>query len=647
MGKTIAQKVNTELDEREDRRIVDMLAANELETIEERARRENRADLWDKLWSDVGQEEWRAKAMSRVYDRICSVIGAITARGEHGVSVTDIGGGTGVLASLIVERCPLVGRNGSGNMLVVDGSSVALEAAKGRGLETLQLDLEDEPQVVLLDTERDVFVSTECIEHLSEATRESLLEILQMNAGAGVILSVPNNRLGPDEEPQHTVKFTAIEFKRWLEGFFCDHNAETGNVRVEVLGPYLLAFCGPIAAKSFSLSATLPVRDEGHDLEPTLASLRGVADQLVVGVDPRTKDNTFEVASAYADEVFYLENPEGPPTGHEAEDCPVCGGDCHEYMGPEGINFAWARNQCIDRCTGEWIFMTEGHERLAEGVDVLLSLDYVVPKQARVGFVLRQGNGQQWAFPWLFQNAPDIRFKRPVHNVLDFPEGTYCVTLAQVKTLHDRHHERGASRAKQRKAQNRSALLDDWLSRKSEASLFYLGQEWRDIDKNKAKERLEQFLQVSNNGVQKYQARLILGKEYMLAGDLKNAKRVLHGCTADDWSRCEHFVWLGDVAVHENEFDKARRFYTLAATGIGDPPITVWWIDLMYYSYLPAQRLAMVCGELGRHEEALVWCRRVLELLPTDAPAEAFAEARANITICEGALGMRAEELGT
>jgi tetratricopeptide (TPR) repeat protein len=308
-------------------------------------------------------------------------------------------------------------------------------------------------------------------------------------------------------------------------------------------------------------------------------------------------------------------------------------------MGEDGINFSWARNQCIEKCTGDWIFMTEGHERLVEGEDILLSLDQVMPETARVGFVLRQGNGQQWAFPWLFRNSKEISFKRPVHNVLDFPEGTFCVTLANVKTLHDRHHDRSATRAKQRQAQNRTALLDDWLSRKSEASLFYLGQEWRDIDPAKCVDRLEQFLTVSNNGVQRYQARLILAKQYMIQKDAKNAFRVLHGCTADDWTRSEHFAWLGDVAFTEKDFEKAYTFYKLATTKIGCPPITVWWIDLMYYSYLPAQRMAMVCGELGRHEEALVYCEQILELLPFDAPSEAFEEARGNVTIVKEALG--------
>lgn len=597
---------------------------------EEQARRHNSADLWNRLWQDEGDETWRAQALARVYARVTQLVGRVKC--DDGFHIVDVGGGRGILGERLKELRNVL------SVTVVDSSDVALAAAAARDLETAQIDLEDNPDFSALPFFDDLYVSTECVEHLSARARARLFDEISRSRFGGII-SVPNNRLGPDEEPQHTVKYSAVKLKAELVEYF-GH-----DVRIEVHGPYLLAVVGVIAKKAFRLSATLPVRDEGHDLEPTLASLRGIADELVVGIDPRTTDNTWDVAALYADKVFFLVDPQGPPTGHHVQECEHCdAAECKEYMGESGINFAWARNQCIEQCTGDWIFMTEGHERIVAGADMLLSLDTVMPKGARVGFVLRQGNGQQWAFPWLFRNVPEIRFKRPVHNVLDFPEGTYCVMLGQVRTLHDRHHERGESRAKQRKAQNRSALLDDWLSRKSEASLFYLGQEWRDIDPTRAIARMEEFLVVSNNGVQRYQARLVLAKEHMLAGRLKEALQVLHGCTADDWSRSEHYIWLGDIAYLNQQYDKARVFYLRAASHIGEPPITVWWIDLAYYSYLPAQRLAMVCGELGQLTEALHWCQRVIELLPDDAPPEAFAEARANVTLLEGALSGRPAE---
>jgi tetratricopeptide (TPR) repeat protein len=478
--------------------------------------------------------------------------------------------------------------------------------------------LEEAPttQVPWLRESVDVVLATEVVEHLSATARDRVFALARDHAKFAVF-SVPNNRLGPDEEPQHAIKFTALEFKRELERYF-------QHVRVEVLGPYLLGVCG--FDKGYRLSVTLPVRDEARDLEPVLASFRGVADEIVIGVDPRTVDNTREIARAYAEVVFDLESPEGPPD---------------EFLGEGKFHFAHNRNQCIERCTGDWIFMTEGHERLISGQDTLLRLKELAPEAARVGLVLRTGNGQQWGFPWLFRRAPDLRFTRAVHNELDFPNGTFVVKLPEIRTLHDRHHERAAERAIQRKAQNRTRLLDDWLSRQSTHSLFYLAQEWRGYDSRRAFERLEEFLAVSNNGVQRYQARLILAKERMLAGDARAAREILQGATTEDWSRTEHWLWLGDIAFNERKFEQAYRFYRYSATTIGEPPFTAWWIDLSSYQYLPAQRLAMVCGELGRPQEALHWARKATELLPDDSPQEAYAEAQKNIELLEEACDAR------
>lgn len=594
--------------------------------VDKAAAAANAPDLWDKLWMKEDEAPWRAAALEQVYGRICALVPANSC-------IVDVGGGQGDLAARL-KTVRFV------KATVIDHSVVALEAAAERGVGTVFADVSH--GIPTAGAGRpDIYICTEVAEHLTAEVRAIVLNQMSFQSDSALI-SVPNNRLGPDEELQHTIKFTAMSFKRELEQHW-------EHVRIEAMGPFLLAVCGQLAHKKFKLSATLPVRDEGRDLEPTLASLRAIADELVVGIDPRTKDDTWEVAEEYADKVFHLERPMGPPDGHTKEECMLCTpastGDevtkaipCKQYMGENGINFAWARNQCDAQCSHEWIFMTEGHERLVSGRDFLLHLDEVMPAKARVAMVMREGTGQQWAFPWLYRNAPDIYWKRPVHNVLEFPEGTYAVMAPQVRTLHERHRERGAERAIQRRGQNRRQLMDDWHTEKNINSLFYLGQEWRELDPKRAIDRLDQFLAVSNNGVQRYQARLILAKECQRAGKNDQARQYLMGCGADDWSRTEHWVWLGDLAFNAGEFEKAYRFYGYAATTVGDAPMTMWWIDLCYYSYVPAQRLAMVCGELGRVEESLAWAQQVRELLPSDSPPEAFEEADSNIMILQEAI---------
>lgn len=567
----------------------------ETNEVMQQARAANHPDLWDRLWASEGPDAWRSAALAQVYRRVEQLV-PMHAR------VADVGGGVGDLAVRLKEQ-----RGAS--VMLIDASPQAVETARARGLHAIVTDVEthgyDSPAF-------DLYVATEVFEHLSFAAQERLLAYGRN--GDGVILSIPNNRLGPDEEPQHTCKLTAKQFLDRLHKHFGD------DCRVEVLGPYLLGVAGKIArkAKDAQLSVCFPARDEAADIEATLASFRGVADELVVGVDPRSTDRTRQIAEEYADVVFDLDELRGP-LGDEVE-------------APDGFHFAHARNQCLRRCTMPWIFMSEAHERLIAGRDVLLHLDKVMPRGAKVAMVFRTGGTpgamQRWAFPWLVANDSQIRYERAVHNTVVYPESYLVVGMPQVGTLHDRAADRAAARTAQRKVQNRTHLMEDWVVNGSAASLWYLGQEWRGLDDERAAEALEKYLRAEkSHGQARYQARLVLAKLHAKKGRNHEARDILLGCTADDWTRTEHWLWLGDLAFEAEQFEEARRFYSFAAATINEPPFTVWWIDLQAYSLLPAQRMAQACAALGRLEEALRYAELVKTLLPEDAPASMIDEA--------------------
>lgn len=556
--------------------------------------------------------------MSQVYERIDKLL-------PKKARVLDIGGGVGILADKLAE---------SGRTVEVwDISPEAVRQAKASGHQGRVVDLEKScPEI----PEGTWVVATEVLEHLSEPARVRVLDRIQ-KAGGKALLSVPNDRLGPDEEPQHTIKWTAVTFRQYLPH----------ACRVEVLGPpahphgdpaFLLAVCGT-PQKNASMSLTLPVRDEGKDLGRVLASFRGAADEIVVGIDPRTKDNTREVAARYADKIFDLVDPQGPVPGKTYTTPRLKAmADRKEAQVPEsGVHFAWVRNQCLDACTSQWIFMTEGHESLAEGTDTLLHLDQI-PDAGKVVMVWRSDAHQQrWGFPWLHRNDAKILYERGTHNSLDFPQSYMVVKLPSVRTLHERDHHRTVERAAQRKAQNRIHLMDDWMQRGSEFSKYYLASEWREFSPDRSEQHFRELLALnSRQGPMRYQARLILAK--LLAGkkDPEGAREVLLGCTDDDWSRTEHWIWLGDLAAEKDRWEEAIQFYTYGASRLGNPPFTSWWIDMAFYSYLPAQRLAMAFAELGDQESSLRWALVVRDQLPPEAPEELRVEADNNIKLLEG-----------
>lgn len=595
---------------------------------------------WNRIWSTPAETDWRGGVLAPVYDRIAELVPSRS-------RVVDLGGGVGMLARKLADL--------GHDVEVWEHNDAALEACRAKGLRTHVVDLEQLSQGmpltaygyfkdVPIDARGDhavldarVVVATEVLEHLSDEPLDSWLHTMSRTSDDGGeehgiaagFFSVPNDRLGPEDEPQHARKWTALEFKRFLRKYFED-------VRVEAIGPparlfpsdrgqpcYLLGIVGfPRAA---TVSMCLPARDEAADIEKTLASFMGFCDEIVVGIDPRTKDDTRELAEKYADVVFDLTELLGPP-GEEV---------------PEGgIHFAHVRNQCMARCTSDWIFMTEAHEPLWKGHDALLHLERV-PADVDVISVMRTGgkapNRQQWLFPWLCRNGKGFRYVRSTHNTLEYGAAQMRV-LPQVKTLHERVHERDVARQAQRKIQNRQKLTDDWLANHNEWSLHYLGAEWREWDRDKAIDYLHRYIEIGTSGALRYHTRLILAKELVRAGRRAEARDVLVDAAADDWSRNEHWVFLGDLSFDDEQYEQALTWFRYAAT-MRLAPLTSWWTDLAFYGWLVTQRLAMTHAALGELDEALRRARQLLEdYRDAEAPEAFVLEANENINAIENAI---------
>lgn len=579
----------------------------------------NANSLWDELWASEGRESWRGSALHEVYKRIADII-------PSGASVIDVGGGAGLLATELIKRgC---------NVTVWDHSKVALKLARAAGAKTRCVDLEGKIPEIPANT---WVVATEVLEHLTEPARQRLLQACGKNK---VCFSVPNNRLGPEEESQHTIQWTALEFRTYLREVLAD-----SSVRVEVMGPAAEPHQEPAflvgirdgRPKVATLTVTLPVRDEAADLGRTLASFMGAADHIIVGVDPRTKDRTRDIVACYG-ESFELVDPEGPVPGKVYESPRMKAMSGEAQVPPGGVHFSWIRNQCLDKVQTDWVFMTEGHEPLVEGTDALLNL-HTIGANINVVMVWRSDKLSRWGFPWLHRNLPEIAYERSTHNSLRYPDNWLVGQCRQIRTLHERDHSRSVARKDQRKIQNRITLMEDWLHRGSEYSKYYLASEMRDISPDRAEQHFKELLQLpSSHGPMRYQARLILAKLLMTrAAPHQEIKDVLLGCSSDDWSRTEHWVWLGDLARGQDRLEEAIQWYRLGAARIGNPPFTPWWIEMAYYSYLPAQRLAEALAEAGELKEAAEWGRRVIQQLPADAPSQMVDEAVSNVQAIEGA----------
>lgn len=187
-------------------------------------RESNSKAVWDYLWNH--DRSGHVHALRRVYGRIITL-----AKEESPTTVADLGGGAGALAFGLHRALGVPA-------MVLDISTKACSIAEKFGLGAVQVDFEECSSREMADllTGFDLLVGTEFLEHLTEPTRALLLQSTVAEPGRMCMWSVPNNCMGPDEEPQHTVKWTSGEFELYLHRFYPD-------VTVEEFGRYMLGVC--------------------------------------------------------------------------------------------------------------------------------------------------------------------------------------------------------------------------------------------------------------------------------------------------------------------------------------------------------------------------------------------------------------------
>jgi glycosyltransferase involved in cell wall biosynthesis len=86
----------------------------------------------------------------------------------------------------------------------------------------------------------------------------------------------------------------------------------------------------------YSLSVCVITKNEGRFLDACLASVKEIASEIVV-VDSGSTDDTLAIARRYEARIFSIEWRN---------------------------DYAWARNQAIDQCTGDWILFLDADEYL-------------------------------------------------------------------------------------------------------------------------------------------------------------------------------------------------------------------------------------------------------------------------------------------
>jgi glycosyltransferase involved in cell wall biosynthesis len=327
-----------------------------------------------------------------------------------------------------------------------------------------------------------------------------------------------------------------------------------------------------------------------------ISSVKGIADEIVI-LDTGSTDNTVEVAKTFTDNVFFREWDD---------------------------SFANARNACQEHCTGDWILWLDCDEELGDGVaeQVKPMLDNMPESVDLIllPIVMCRDDGSP------FQRFPAERLQRngkskwhaDMHNYIDVPASPDKRAIADhIEIIHNRVAQSAEHRAK--RAEQRVHMAKSKLAVKAEEepndrrSIFYTAGTYHDAGKHEeALEWFDKYFEVSDFDEERYQAGYLAGKSCIALNRIKDAKRWFERSIGENWRRSESDVALAEIAIAENDLEKAEWHYKLAS--LRAMPIDPMFVEYDKHTWMPHAGLFDVYIKRGEWDSAMTSGKRAIEL---------------------------------
>ncbi len=166
----------------------------------------NTADYWDQVYGQEGADSWR---------KYPEMFQKITDHVDDHAHVVELGCGVGILGSkLTAEKAAIY--------MGYDISPKALEMCEARFLNVAELDLKNFSYQHAESA--NTIVMSETLEHLDRDVGVQLLSEIRRTQAQRIIITTPDNCMGPDEVPEHMALFNKNYITEML------HESQIGEV---------------------------------------------------------------------------------------------------------------------------------------------------------------------------------------------------------------------------------------------------------------------------------------------------------------------------------------------------------------------------------------------------------------------------------
>lgn len=338
-----------------------------------------------------------------------------------------------------------------------------------------------------------------------------------------------------------------------------------------------------------TLCVYLIVKNEARDLPRCVASVKPIADHIIV-VDTGSTDDTMKIAADLGCDVYRYT-------------------DASELIDGQWriADFSAARNyalQLAEQTSCTWLCWFDGDDELTtpQALRRAMHLDAFDAYDAWI-----EDHGQRWIHCRMWRNGKAIRFAGAVHEypVLD---GLRRFTLDDCTI---RHHSEPSTGQEDSNARNLRLLLGQWERTPDARTAFYLACTHRDGGRNaEAVEWFEKRIAMGK-AVHPHEwlfAHLYGARCARLCGDFAKATDILDRALAEEDAWAEFHVERAWCAYGQGRYEEAISYCVLVRYPSLMPiPVTHLWREPDKYRDQPLRLMSWCYEHLGRLKPALAY----------------------------------------
>jgi tetratricopeptide (TPR) repeat protein len=380
------------------------------------------------------------------------------------------------------------------------------------------------------------------------------------------------------------------------------------------------------------------LKNEEKTIYKCLDSMKDFIDEWIIGIDDKTSDKTEEqVIKFFVDNkinYLYKESKQDKLLDKRQKDVKITN---YLYKYTWQDHFAKARNEGMNKATGDYILIMDGHEFFpTQWYGVTEKKDLPVreimhkvkekianEKPDEVFFQLYQQPfiGQipnnYFMQPRIYINRSEVKYNRAAHNCIVGTDPKKSIHFPEVLIIHDAPENNRIERKEQRIRINRINLKKDIQKNpKDTRALFYLGNTF--LENKQFKEAIECFekylkYRIDEN-TEKYQVLLHKALSHIQIEDYRNAKISLHMAISIDPLRRDAFSVLGDLYSKVKNYDRAIFYYNTAL--MINPKPSRMFSNGASYTWQPHQNIALAYKEKGDIQHAIAHLRAAYNYIP-------------------------------